>query len=120
MSAVTTHVLDTALGNPAVGVPVRLDRVETGSTAAAASEGAVTPVATGTTDTDGRVADLGPDRLERGTYRLTFDTAHYFAATGQAGFYPNVTVTFCLTDPTQHHHVPVLLSPFAYSTYKGS
>ncbi len=110
MSAITTHVLDTALGRPAEGVPVRLEAVSD----------SVTILASATTNADGRVADLGPDRVEAGTYRLVFDTATYFAATGQSAFFPEVSLTFTLTDPEQHHHVPVLLSPFAYSTYKGS
>lgn len=110
MSAITTHVLDTALGRPAHGVPVRLESV---------SEG-VTTLATATTNADGRVADLGPERVPAGTYRLVFDTAAYFEATGQSGFFPEVMLTFTLADPDQHYHVPVLLSPFAYSTYRGS
>ena len=113
MSAVTAHVLDTALGVPAAGVPVLLEEVR--------SEGdATTYVADAVTDSDGRVGDLGPDRLERGDYRLTFGTSTYFASTDQTGFYPYVSITFSLADPSQHYHVPVLLSPFAYSTYRGS
>ncbi len=107
MSAITTHVLDTALGRPAAGVPVRL---ETTSDVLASAE----------TNADGRVPDLGPDRVDAGTYRLIFDVSAYFAATGQEGFFPEITITFHLTDPSQHYHVPVLLSPFAYSTYRGS
>ncbi len=119
MSAVTTHVLDTALGRPAAGVPVRLERL------AAPPEPTQPPalpevIAEASTDGDGRVSSLGPDRLESGTYRLTFDTAAYFLSTGQNGFYPLVSITFELADPAQHYHVPVLLSPFAYSTYRGS
>jgi 5-hydroxyisourate hydrolase len=110
MSAITTHVLDTALGRPAEGVPVRLESV---------SEG-LTTLATATTNADGRVAELGPARVPAGTYRLVFDTAAYFEATGQSGFFPEVTLTFTLADAEQHYHVPVLLSPFAYSTYRGS
>jgi 5-hydroxyisourate hydrolase len=110
MSAITTHVLDTALGRPAEGVPVRLESVS----------GAVTTLATAVTNADGRVADLGPERIRAGVYRLVFDTAAYFEATGQRGFFPEVTLTFTVVDPEQHHHVPVLLSPFAYSTYRGS
>ncbi|MGH3425585.1 MAG: hydroxyisourate hydrolase [Nocardioidaceae bacterium] len=113
MSAVTTHVLDTALGRPASGVPVLLERLDEGT-------GTATTIAAGATDADGRVADLGPDRLERAAYRLTFDTAHYFDRTGRTGFFPVVSITFTLADPAQHHHVPLLLSPFAYSTYRGS
>ncbi|MGH3386616.1 MAG: hydroxyisourate hydrolase [Nocardioidaceae bacterium] len=110
MSAITTHVLDTGLGRPAAGVPVRLEQVSaTGR-----------PLGTAVTDAEGRVTDLGPAEVDPGAYRLVFDTAAYFAATGQAGFFPEVSVTFAVTDPTEHHHVPVLLSPFAYSTYRGS
>jgi 5-hydroxyisourate hydrolase len=109
MSAITTHVLDTALGRPARGVPVRLSRI--------APDQAVIAVAH--TDDDGRVSDLGPDQAEPGTYQLRFDVAAYAAATGQDCFFPEVTVTFTVTD-ARHHHVPLLLSPFAYSTYRGS
>lgn len=101
----STHVLDAALGRPAVDVAVRLDR-----------DGVV--LAEARTDADGRVRELGA--LSAGTYRLTFDTGGYFAATGQQGFYPEVAVTFAVTDAERHHHVPLLLSPFAYSTYRGS
>ncbi|GAA3353326.1 hydroxyisourate hydrolase [Saccharopolyspora gregorii] len=106
MSAVTTHVLDAALGRPAAGIAVRL-------------EGAG-PIAEGVTDDDGRIGSLGPDELAPGDYRLTFDTGAYFAARGTESFYPLVQITFRITDPAQHHHVPLLLSPFAYSTYRGS
>lgn len=115
MSAITTHILDTALGRPAAGVRVRLEQVHS-----TADDAPATLVAEGTTDADGRVRDLGPDQVEAGTYRLRFDTQSYFAATGQQGFFPEVALTFLLADPTQHYHVPLLLSPFAYSTYRGS
>lgn len=114
MSHVTTHVLDAALGAPARGVPVRLE---------AAADDARTrwePVAEGRTDEDGRVPGLGPDRLTAGFYRVVFDTAAYFETSGRNGFYPEVTVVFHLTDENAHYHVPLLLSPFAYSTYRGS
>jgi 5-hydroxyisourate hydrolase len=111
MSAVTTHVLDTAQGRPAAGVLVRLEQ-------AVGQGGAV--IAAGTTDDDGRVRSLGPDRVCAGTYRLVFDTAGYFTRTGQPCFYPEVSLSFVVADPDQHHHVPLLLSPFAYSTYRGS
>ncbi|WP_164700125.1 hydroxyisourate hydrolase [Modestobacter sp. KNN46-3] len=111
MSAVTTHVLDTAQGRPAAGVLVRLEQV-TGVGSAV--------IAAGTTDDDGRVRSLGPDRVCPGSYRLVFDTAGYFTRTGQPCFFPEVSVSFVVADPTQHHHVPLLLSPFAYSTYRGS
>ncbi len=105
MSLVTTHILDTAVGRPAANVAVRL---ETGSAKA---------VADGLTDTDGRIRDLGPETLEPGVYRLVFDTGSYL---GPDAFFPEVTLTFRITDGTAHHHVPLLLSPFAYSTYRGS
>jgi 5-hydroxyisourate hydrolase len=104
----STHVLDAALGRPAAGVGVRLDAMPAGELLAQAR-----------TDRDGRVRDLAAD-LAAGAYRITFDTGGYFAATGQQGFYPEVAVTFVVTDPGEHHHVPLLLSPFAYSTYRGS
>ena len=108
MSAITTHVLDTAQGCPARDVPVRLER----------EDGRI--VAEGATNTDGRVQDLGPQEIPAGTYRLVFDTSSYFESTGHEGFFPEVTITFTVTDPTQHHHVPLLLSPYGYSTYRGS
>jgi 5-hydroxyisourate hydrolase len=119
MSTVTTHVLDTALGRPAAGVPVRLERLP--EPPDPPQPPALPEVlAEASTDGDGRVATLGPAELEAGTYRLVFDTAAYFAATGRTAFFPRVEVLFTLADPTQHHHVPVLLSPFSYTTYRGS
>lgn len=110
MSHITTHVLDTALGRPAAGVPVEL----------ATRQGDTwTVLATSATDEDGRVRDLGPETVASGRYRIRFDTGAYFAATGQRGFHPEVVVVFEVADPG-HHHVPLLLSPFAYSTYRGS
>ena len=103
MSQVTTHVLDAALGRPAAGVTVSLF-------------GTVL-IASGTTAADGRVPSLGPDSLEPGDYRVTFDTGAYFGDIPH--FYPSVTIDFTITDGS-HYHVPLLLSPFAYSTYRGS
>jgi 5-hydroxyisourate hydrolase len=111
MSAITTHVLDTALGRPAAGVAVRLE-VRDGS--------GWRPLGDGVTDQDGRVRELGPGTIAAGHHRLIFDTAAYFAADGRESFFPEVTVTFTVTEPAQHHHVPILLSPFAFSTYRGS
>jgi 5-hydroxyisourate hydrolase len=111
MSTVTTHVLDTALGRPAAGVPVRLERV---------ADGGPSPVAEGLTDGDGRVRELGPDGLAPGTYRVVFGTGAYFARSGRAAFYPEVTVTFLVDETAGHYHVPLVLSPYAYSTYRGS
>jgi 5-hydroxyisourate hydrolase len=109
VSTVTTHVLDTALGQPAAGVPVRLER-----------PGDPGPVAEGVTDADGRVRDLGPDGLPPGVYRIVFDTAAYFARDQRRAFYPEVAVSFVVEDAGAHYHVPLTLSPFAYSTYRGT
>ena len=110
-SAITTHVLDTALGRPAAGVRVRLEH-----------DGAAgwTKVGDGVTDADGRIKEIGPATATAGNYRLTFDTGAYFGATGRECFFPEVTVTFIVADPTSHYHVPILLSPFSVSTYRGS
>ncbi|MGH3471437.1 MAG: hydroxyisourate hydrolase [Nocardioidaceae bacterium] len=111
MSAVTTHVLDTASGRPAVGVLVRLERV---------TDAAPETVGSARTDEEGRVSALGPDQIGAGTYRLVFDTAGYAAAQATTYFFPEVSIAFAVGDSTQHYHVPLLLSPFAYSTYRGS
>jgi 5-hydroxyisourate hydrolase len=115
ISAVTTHVLDTARGTPAEGVAVRLELM---------SAAGYRQIGRSCTDADGRVRDLGPTQLEAGTYRLVFDTAGYFAGRAGAGhgpvFFPEVVVTFTVDGRQPHHHVPLLLSPFAYTTYRGS
>ena len=113
MSAITTHVLDTARGRPAQGVAVVLERVQAASSA---------PLGRGATDADGRLRDLLPAGapLEPGSYRLVFDTGAYFRAQGTEAFYPRVAVDFEVRDGAQHFHVPLLLSPFGYSTYRGS
>lgn len=113
MSPVTTHVLDTARGRPAEGVPVTLERRELAE---------FTLLGRGITDGDGRLRTLLPGgaALAPGTYRITFDTAAYFRAIGTEGFYPSVSVVFEVHDPAQHYHVPLLLSPFGFSTYRGS
>jgi 5-hydroxyisourate hydrolase len=113
MSGITTHVLDTSLGRPASGVAVRLERRE-GS--------AWLDLARGATDADGRCTNLLPDgtSLQPSIYRLSFDSAGYFGRRGVPTFYPEVAVTFEVREPAQHHHVPLLLSPFGYSTYRGS
>jgi len=111
VSAVTTHVLDTGLGRPAVGMLVRLEHL-------VGMDGTV--LASASTDKDGRVGSLGPSRVCPGIYRLVLNTAGYFARTSQPCFFPEVSLSFVVADPDQHHHVPVLLSPFAYSTYRGS
>ena len=114
MSAITTHVLDILLGKPAQGVPVLLERQAAG--------GAWHTIGRGKTDAQGRVRGLSApgSKLEAATYRLTFDTAAYFHERNIESFYPRVEVVFVVHDPAQHYHVPLLLSPFGYSTYRGS
>lgn len=114
MSAITTHVLDTSRGRPAAGVPITLETL--------AGDGSWRPAGRGVTDDDGRLRTLLPDGAAPavGTYRLTFDTGAYFRAEGRDSFYPYVSVVFELRDASQHYHVPLLLNPFGYSTYRGS
>jgi len=107
--SLSTHVLNAMTGRPATGVAVRLDSwTDTGWTVAAE----------GSTDADGRIGDLGSPPA--GRHRITFDTGGYFAALGTATFYPEVSVVFEVTDAAQHHHVPLLLGPYGYTTYRGS
>ena len=108
MSTVSTHVLDTSVGRPAPGISVTLE----------SSDGAL--LGSGATDADGRVDAIGPDRLGAGDYRLRFDSGGYFAASGIAAFYPEIVIAFTVSDPEQYYHVPVLLNPFGYATYRGS
>jgi 5-hydroxyisourate hydrolase len=113
MSGLSSHVLDTALGTPARGVAIWLE--------ALGDDGVFMPVGDAMTDADGRVRDLlGGASLDARTYRITFETAAYFAATGRPIFYPRVVVEFTVAVPGEHHHIPLLLSPFGYSTYRGS
>jgi 5-hydroxyisourate hydrolase len=114
---ISTHVLDTSRGRPAAGVPVLLERVD-----GVDGSGARREVGRGITDADGRVRELVPSgvAVDAGTYCLTFDTAKYAAASNQESFYPRVAVFFTVSNPSQHHHVPLLLSPYGYSTYRGS
>jgi 5-hydroxyisourate hydrolase len=112
-SPLTTHVLDIRLGKPAVGVSVQLSRMD--------ASGGWHKLASGKTNDDGRAEDLLPEgALELGVHRLTFDVGPYFSAQQVEYFYPQVTVEFVVTDLARHHHVPLLLSPFGYSTYRGS
>ncbi len=114
MSAITTHVLDTSQGRPAGGIQVTLE-FET-------ADGSWKQIGKRATDADGRARDLLPSgfALHGGVYRLVFDTEGYFAAQNIEGFYREVSIVFTIRDPTQHYHVPLLLSPFGYSTYRGS
>ena len=103
MAGITTHVLDTAKGRPAAGVALTLlldDRV----------------IFEGATDSDGRARLLTPEAVKPGVYRLTFGTGAY----NPEGFFPEATIVFHIDDVAQHYHVPLLLSPFGYSTYRGS
>jgi 5-hydroxyisourate hydrolase len=112
MNAITTHVLDTSTGRPAAGVPVTLEKQAAGGWQIAGR---------GVTDQDGRITHLlAGSQLAAGTYRLTFDTGAYFSAMKQQAFYPQVQVMFTVSDASQHYHVPLLLSPYGYSTYRGS
>jgi 5-hydroxyisourate hydrolase len=103
MAGITTHVLDTAKGRPAAGVRIALWRDEE-------------LLFEGVTDADGRARLVEPDRMRDGTHRVTFETASY----NPGGFFPEVTIVFVVEDLKQHYHVPLLLSPFGYSTYRGS
>lgn len=105
--SISTHVLDATIGRPAAGVPVRLER---------RSGDQWHQVAGASTDADGRIGTLAAD-AGAGVYRVSFDVEGY---AGAGAFYPEVTVTFRISDPGAHHHIPLLLSPFAYSTYRGS
>ena len=113
VAGITTHVLDTARGLPASGIGVRLERKD--------SSGSWVTLAARETDADGRARDLLPagETVSLGTYRLTFATGAYLARDGAVAFYPEATVTFVVLEP-RHHHIALLLSPFGFSTYRGS
>jgi len=114
MSRISTHVLDTAKGKPAAGVPVRLQRQN--------SSGNWTTLSSARTDEDGRCNELVPEGtgIAAGTYRLSFDTANYFAASDADGLYPAVEILFRVRSGEIHFHIPLLLSPNGYTTYRGS
>jgi 5-hydroxyisourate hydrolase len=112
MSQITTHVLDTSLGRPAAGVPVTLEIQKTGGWR---------EISKGATDADGRLRHLlEPGTLVAGIYRLTFETHAYFHARTIRVLYPQITIVFQVADPEEHYHIPLLLSPYGYSTYRGS
>jgi 5-hydroxyisourate hydrolase len=111
MTGITTHILDLTGGAPAAGVSVTLEQHEAGAWAM---------LGRAVTDQDGRIRDAFPAPPTSGRYRLTFATGAWFASRGVASFHPEVSVTFEVRDASQHHHVPLLLSPFGYSTYRGS
>jgi 5-hydroxyisourate hydrolase len=111
--SITTHVLDTSVGRPAPGIHVTLSRRE--------AAGAFMELARAVTDADGRVRQFSPDlALVEATYRLSFETAAHFRASGRPAFFERVTLEFVVADAAQHYHVPLLLTPFGYSTYRGS
>jgi 5-hydroxyisourate hydrolase len=113
MSGITTHVLDTVRGRPAIGVPFTLE--------ARGDGGEWRAVGRGATDGDGRAKLLAPESLiPAGTYRVIFDTGAYFRAWNVEGFYPEVVIVFEVHQASQHYHVPLLLAPYGYSTYRGS
>jgi 5-hydroxyisourate hydrolase len=109
---ITTHVLDTSLGRPGKAISIELERL-------AGKQWNL--VGTGVTDDDGRLRTLTPaGPVEPGTYRIRFHTDSYFAAQNTPGFFPVVEIQFTVIDGAQHYHVPLLLSPYGYSTYRGS
>lgn len=113
MSAITTHILDTSVGKPAANVNITLELWK---------NEAWTQVGGGTTNDDGRVQGLLNDDFQfiNGRYRIHFSVAEYFAAQGTEAFYPFVKIVFDVKDAQSHYHVPLLLNPFGYSTYRGS
>ncbi|WOJ95915.1 hydroxyisourate hydrolase [Congregibacter brevis] len=113
MSQITTHILDTALGQPASAVPLALFQLQ---------DNEWTELSSGVTNDDGRIAGLlaADHVLPAGTYRMHFDTSAYFSNRDLDVFYPYVDVVFNLDDSGEHYHIPLLLSPFGYSTYRGS
>lgn len=114
MSAITTHILDTATGKPAAGIPVVLEQ--------RSHTAGWQRVADGITDADGRLNDLLPpdNVLSEGHYRLGFELGPYFLHQGIECFFPQVNISFVVRDGAEHYHVPLLMSPFGYSTYRGS
>lgn len=112
MSAITTHILDISIGKPATGVAVKLDRQM--------DDGTWEPVGSATTDDDGRARDLVGGPLTAAVHRLTFEVGRYFTARRVEAFYQDVSIAFVVRDTSQHYHVPLLLSPYGYSTYRGS
>lgn len=111
---ITTHILDISQGKPAAGVLVKLE--------VRASENQWQILGTAETNADGRTPDLTPpaSNTEAGVYRLTFETNKYFSSKQITAFYPFVQIAFEIKNPAEHYHVPLLLSPYGYSTYRGS
>ncbi|WVQ93336.1 hydroxyisourate hydrolase [Kwoniella sp. CBS 9459] len=121
-SPITCHVLDASLGKPAAGVKVALNVLSHTQTSGDQPRQIPETLASGVTNADGRCSDLlGPEtRLPPGIYKMTFHSAEYFEANGKETFYPLVEITFTYSSPDQHYHIPLLISPFSYTTYRGS
>ena len=113
MSPITTHALDTSLGRPAQGLTITLSQRD--------DQGAWMRLASGVTNEDGRITDLlEAGSLQAGIYQMRFETGAYHTALGVKGFYPEASIVFEVKDAGQHYHIPLLISPFGYSTYRGS
>jgi 5-hydroxyisourate hydrolase len=113
MSSISTHILDTSIGSPAVGVAVSLSLRQ--------SDGSWKLLGSGVTDRDGRLRDFpGSGSIATGAHKLAFESGAYFGSRGVDTFFPQVEITFTVTDASQDYHVPLLLSPYSYSTYRGS
>ncbi|WP_406694678.1 hydroxyisourate hydrolase [Singulisphaera sp. Ch08] len=111
ISRITTHILDTTCGRPAIGVSVRLE---------VQGPNGWLGIGSGVSNEDGRIMNLGPAELAAGNYRIEIDTGAYYQQIETESFFSSVCLSFTLKDPAQHYHVPLLLSPFAISTYRGS
>ncbi|WRT68927.1 hydroxyisourate hydrolase [Kwoniella shivajii] len=122
-SPITCHVLDASVGKPAAGVGVALDLISLSEQAQdGTSHSLPRTLASGATNTDGRCSDLlgAETRLSAGVYKMTFYSGEYFGSIGVETFYPLVEITFQYSNPDQHYHIPLLISPFSYTTYRGS
>ncbi|KAI8973545.1 hydroxyisourate hydrolase [Mycotypha africana] len=113
-SPITCHVLIASLGVPGENIDVKIEKLD--------STGAFSTLSTSQTNNDGRCPTLLPEgyKAEKGIYRVTFETAAYFSKMGQKCFYPYVQIVFELANPEQHYHIPLLISPYSYTTYRGS
>lgn len=113
MISISTHVLDTSIGKPVAGLPITL--------ALRQSDGSWKTLGSGATDKDGRLREFpGSGTIGAGIYKLTFDSEGYFRSRGVDPFFPQIEIVFKVTDAGQPYHVPLLLSPYSYSTYRGS
>ncbi len=114
MSAITTHILDTSLGRPAEGVSIVLE-IQKG-------DDNWEEIGCGVTDNDGRLRTLisSAASLQTGVYRISFDVADYFSQQQRESFYTVISIVFVVRDNSEHYHIPLLLNPFGYSTYRGS